>query len=31
MGALTANIGEEKARYFMTEVLFPKIRTDNLS
>ena len=31
MGALTANIGEEKARYFMTEVLFPKIKTDNLS
>lgn len=31
MGALTANIGEEKARYFMTEVLFPMIKTDNLS
>ena len=31
MGALTANIGEEKARYFMTEVLFPKIKTDNMS
>ena len=31
MGALTANIGEEKARHFMTEVLFPKIKTDNLS
>lgn len=31
MGALTANIGEEKARYFMTEILFPKIKTDNLS
>jgi len=31
MGALTANIGEEKARHFMTEVLFPKIKTDNMS
>ena len=30
-GALKANIGEEKARYFMTNVLFPKIKTDNLS
>jgi hypothetical protein len=30
-GALKANIGEEKAKYFMTEVLFPKIKTDNLS
>lgn len=29
MGALTANIGEEKARYFMTEVLFPKIKTED--
>ena len=25
-GALTANIGEEKAKYFMEEVLFPKIK-----
>jgi len=30
-GALKANIGEEKAKYFMEEVLFPKIKTDNLS
>ena len=29
MGALTANIGEEKARYFMTEVLFPMIKTED--
>lgn len=29
MGALSANIGEEKARYFMTEVLFPKIKTED--
>ena len=29
MGALTANIGEERARHFMTEVLFPKIKTEN--
>lgn len=30
-GALKANIGEEKAKYFMEEILFPKIKTDNLS
>ena len=27
-GALKANIGEEKAKYFMEEVLFPMIKTD---
>lgn len=30
-GALKANIGEEKAKYFMEEILFPKIKHDNLS
>ena len=28
MGALTANIGKEKAEYFMKEVLFPKIKIE---
>ena len=27
-GALKANIGEEKAKFFMEQVLFPKFKTD---
>jgi hypothetical protein len=30
-GALKANIGEEKAKFFMEEVLFPKIKYDKMS
>lgn len=29
LGALTANIGKEKAQYFMTEILFPKIKVSD--